>query len=72
MDDALMTMFWAGLGLGICVGMGILGLIAAIWWFWPQRDELPDEDIEPDEIGPDDEFRVVADYPDHVPVEWGE
>ncbi|HMH59036.1 MAG TPA: hypothetical protein VK537_07630 [Galbitalea sp.] len=60
MGDALMAMFWAGLAAGFAIGLGVAGLIAAVWWFWPQHDE----------IGPDTEFRVVADYPDHVPVEW--
>ncbi len=65
MADALMAMFWAGLGTGLVIGIGITVLIGAVWWFWPQRDDLLGE-----EIGPDDEFRVVAD--DYVPVEWGE
>jgi len=41
MDDALMAMFWAGLGAGFVIGVGIAGLIIAIWWWWPQHDEIP-------------------------------
>lgn len=63
MGDALMAMYWAGIVTGATVGLGVAGLGVAVWWFWPQHDELPDDPV--------DEFRCTADEPACVLVEWG-